>query len=106
MDISEIIFTRINERLDHIEQLIKLSTKNVLTVEDVAELTGFSKTYIHRLTCDKEIPHYKPRGSRIYFDRAEVEEWMKQNRIAPIQKAEGVIASMDVELPKKHKHLK
>ena len=54
----------------------------MLTLEDVALLTGLSKSHLYRLTCTHQIPYYKPNGKQIYFDRAEIESWMKQNRVA------------------------
>ena len=39
------------------------------------------------MTCKKEIPYYKPSGKYLYFDRAEVEAWMKQNRVNTKQEA-------------------
>lgn len=80
------------EKLDRIEQLTKLSAKTVLRVEDVAELTGMAKSHIYALTCRKEIPYYRPRGKQIYFDRAEVEAWMKQNRVNTREEAEQMAA--------------
>ena len=32
-----------------------------------------------------QIPFYKPNGKQIYFDRIELEAWMKQNRVATQQ---------------------
>ena len=81
------------EKLDRIEQLTKLSAKTVLTIEDVADLTGLSKSHIYNLTCHKEIPYYRPRGKQIYFDRAEVEAWMKQNRVNTREEAEQMAAA-------------
>lgn len=60
----------------------------MLTLEDVSLLTGLSKSYLYRLTCTHQIPYYKPNGKQIYFDRAEIESWMKQNRVATQQEAE------------------
>ena len=59
-----------------------LSAKNVLSLDDVAVLTGLSKSHLYKLTCTHQIPFYKPNGKQIYFDRGEVESWMKQNRVA------------------------
>lgn len=70
------------DRLQRIEQYTLLSAKNVLTLDDVAVLTGLSKSYLYKLTCTHQIPFYKPNGKQIYFDRGEVESWMKQNRVA------------------------
>ncbi|MDU1889855.1 MAG: helix-turn-helix domain-containing protein [Dysgonomonas sp.] len=73
---------KILEKLDKIEKLTILSAKNVLCFNDVAILTGLSKSHLYKLTCSHQIPHYKPNGKQIYFDRTEVENWMKQNKIA------------------------
>ena len=72
----------IKEQLDRIEKTAILSTKNVLTLTDVATLSGLSRSYLYKLTCGHKIPHYKPSGKGIYFDRKEVEQWLLQNRIA------------------------
>lgn len=68
--------------LKRIEYYTLLAAKNVLTLEDVTLLTGLSKSYIYKLTCTKQIPYYRPNGKQIYFDRAEIQTWMKQNRVA------------------------
>lgn len=67
--------------LKRIENYTLLAAKNVLTLEDVTLLTGLSKSYIYKLTCTKQIPYYRPNGKQIYFDRAEIQAWMKQNRV-------------------------
>ncbi len=89
----EHLFQEISERLDRIEQLTKLAAKNVLTIEDVADLTGLSKNHLYNLTSRNEIPYYRPRGKFIYFDRAEVEAWMKQNRVNTREEAESQAAA-------------
>lgn len=70
------------EKINQILVYSLLAAKNVLTLDDVALLTGLSKSHLYKLTCTKQIPYYRPNGKQIYFDRAEVEEWMKQNRVA------------------------
>ena len=57
-------------------------TKEVLTAEETARYMGISKSYLYKLTMRGEIPHYKPMGKMVYFNRAEVEEWLQQNRCA------------------------
>jgi len=75
-------------QLDRIERNTQLAAKNVLTLEDVAVLTGLSKSHLYKLTCYKKIPHYKPNGKQIYFDRKEIEDWMKQNKVTSIDELE------------------
>jgi excisionase family DNA binding protein len=78
----------ITAKLNAIERYSLLSAKNVLNLDDVAMLTGLSKSHLYKLTCNKQIPHYKPNTKAMYFDRVEIEEWMKQNRVTTQAEAE------------------
>lgn len=62
--------------------LIKQNSKEVLTLKEVADYTGLSKSYLYKLTMRQEIPHYKPSGKCIYFNRLEVEQWLQSNRVS------------------------
>ena len=75
-------------QLDRIERNTLLASKKVLTFEDVALLTGLSRSYLYKLTSANQIPHYKPNGKHLYFDREEIESWLKQNRIATIEETD------------------
>jgi excisionase family DNA binding protein len=72
----------IQTQLDRIERNTLLASKNVLSIEDVVLLTGLSKSYLYKLTSSNQIPHYKPSGKHLYFDRKEIEDWLRQNRVA------------------------
>lgn len=73
---------RIDERQQSIENLM-LSQKNVLTFDEGATYMGVSKSHLYKMTMLGSIGFYKPRGKMIYFDRAELEKWLLQNRITP-----------------------
>ena len=75
-------------KLEAIERNTLLASKNVLTIDDVALLTGMSKSHIYKLTCSKQIPFYRPNGKLVYFDRQELEGWLKQNRVNTTAEAE------------------
>ena len=76
-----------------IERNTLLAAKNVLTFDDVALLTGLSKSHLYKLTSTRQIPYYKPRGKNIYFDRKEVEDWLRQNRANTEQEAQSGAAA-------------
>lgn len=76
------------EKINKILVYSLLAAKNVLNLEDVSLLTGLSKSYLYKLTCTHQIPYYRPSGKQMYFDREEVENWMKQNRVATVQEIE------------------
>lgn len=75
------------EKLDKILAYSLLAAKNVLTMEDASLLTGLRKATLYSMTCKRQIPYYK-KGRIVYFDRAELETWMKQNRVATQQETE------------------
>jgi excisionase family DNA binding protein len=75
-------------QLNRIEQLSMLSAKNVLTFSEVATLTGLSKSHLYKLTCKNKIPHYKPSGKMVYFNKQEVETWLMQNRVKTVDEIE------------------
>lgn len=81
---------RIMAELALIKSYTMLAAKTVLTIDDVHLLTGISKSTIYRLTCEKKIPYYKPNAKLLFFDRAEIEAWAKQNRVNTKLEAEQV----------------
>ena len=81
-----------DQKLDLILIYSLLAAKNVLTLEDVSLLTGLSKSHLYKLTCNHQIPHYKPNGNQLYFDRAEIEAWMKQGKVSTIDESEQMAA--------------
>jgi excisionase family DNA binding protein len=76
----------IEERLSAIEDALTL-TKNVLNLEEVCSFTGLSKSHIYKLTCYKKIPFYK-QAKHLYFDRIEIENWLKSSRYATMDELE------------------
>lgn len=82
MDSAELL-----QKLEAIERNSMLNAKNVLRLDDVSFLTGLSKSYLYKLTCKKQIPHYKQAKS-LYFDRKEIEAWMKRDRVETQDEAE------------------
>ena len=73
---------KVLNELQEIKKLTTLGAKNVLTMNDVALLTGLSKSFLYKKVCDKGIPHWKSDGGKLtYFDKSEVEAWMLHRRI-------------------------
>ena len=73
--------------LERLEALTALASKEVLDVNETAQLTGYTVKYLRLLISRREIPHYR-RGNRIFFNRDEVEEWMMGNRIPTIDEVQ------------------
>lgn len=70
----------IEERMERIEKLLIIGSKNVLNVADVSLLLGLSESRIRTLCSSKEIPHYK-QGVKVFFKKSEIEEWQLEKRV-------------------------
>ena len=81
------------DKLTSIESLLVATQPKPLTLKEAAEFLDFSRSYLYRLTSQGRIPCYKPEGKRVYFDRAELVNWLKRNRIRPQEKTEETAAS-------------
>ncbi len=79
---------KIIEQLNRIERYSMIAAKSMLTIDEAAIFTGLSKSWLYKATCTHTLPHYKPNGKIIYFDRSELDAWMKQNRIGTAEEAE------------------
>ena len=55
--------------------------KNILSFEEACAFLNFSKSYLYKLTSTCAIPHYKPSGKMVYFEREELEKWLRQNPV-------------------------
>ncbi len=55
------------------------SNKRVLTLAEGCEYLGYAKSYVYKLTSAGVLPHSKPNGKTIYFDKEKLEQWMLSN---------------------------
>ena len=70
-----------------------IAVKEVLTFNDVVALTGLAKSTLYKLTCNHQIPYYKPCGKYLYFEKAEVMEWMRRGRVDSVNESEEKAAA-------------
>ena len=81
------------DKLTVIESLLVATQPKPLTLKEAAEFLDFSRSYLYRLTSQGRIPCYKPEGKRVYFDRAELVDWLKRNRNRTQEETEEKAAS-------------
>jgi excisionase family DNA binding protein len=66
------------------------SGREVLTFPQAARYLDVSRSHLYKLTAKKAIPHSKPRGKQVYFERRELDAWLlqgKQTTAADIEQA-------------------
>ena len=49
--------------------------------DEASKFLNLSKSYLYKLTSGNLIPHYKPQGKMLFFERADLEAWLRQNPI-------------------------
>ena len=78
----------INERLKSIEETL-YSTKDILNMKEVCQYLDISQSLLYKLTCSGEIPHFKPRGKMIFFEKKELIEWIKKGNLLSSEITKG-----------------
>ena len=75
---------KIIERLERIEKLLveqQTLQKQVLNFNETCQYLELSQSHLYKLTSTGAIPHYKPNGKKIYFQREELDHWLLRNRM-------------------------
>ncbi len=84
------------ERLSQIEQKIDeqaLLKKEVLNFNDACKYLDISASHLYKLTSQKLVPHFCPQGKKLYFNRAELDEWLQRNRQSSTEEIEQEAAN-------------
>lgn len=66
-------------RIEVLENTLS-AAKEVLTLEEAALFMGISKSSLYKMTHRHELPFFRLNGKLIYFEKAELLKWMRQNR--------------------------
>ena len=86
MGTSNIEISILKKRLELLEMKIEerlYVVKEMLTTEEASKYLGISQSQIYKLTMNMQIPHFKPKGKTIYFNRQELLRWMRKNHVVP-----------------------
>ena len=81
-------------KLTAIESLLEESHQTKpLTLKEAAKFLNLSQSHIYKLTSERKIPHFKPSGKKIYFDKSELVQWLKRNPARTREETEEKAAS-------------
>ena len=70
----------LEQRIEELESLV-YESKNVLSFDEASKYLNLSKSYLYKLTSAQQIPHYKPQGKMIYFEKDALDAWLRQNPV-------------------------
>lgn len=57
-----------------------IQQKEMINVQELSDYIGMSTSSIYKLVYNNIIPFYKPNGKILYFDREEINTWLRQNK--------------------------
>ena len=78
-----------NEAPVHLFNLkIKEMQKEMQDFNWFVEYTGFSRAYAYKLLSQRKVSYYKPLGKKVYFNVAEIKNWLSSKRIKSIDEIE------------------
>ena len=67
------------DRLNRLEKLL-VGQKEVMTFDEACDYTGISRSYLYKLTAKGKIPHSKPNGKLLFFEKEKLVNWLLQNK--------------------------
>ncbi|MCZ7616538.1 MAG: helix-turn-helix domain-containing protein [Ignavibacteriaceae bacterium] len=70
----------IKKQLEEIKTLLRKQDDKPLNFNQAAEYLGFSHSYLYKLTSRKIIPCHRPTGKMLFFSKAELDDWIFENR--------------------------
>jgi excisionase family DNA binding protein len=84
----------IENRVSKLEQSLFM-VKNILSFGEASQFLSLSKSYLYKLTSSGQIPHYKPQGKMLYFEKTELENWLRQN---PVKTNQQILKESELQL--------
>jgi excisionase family DNA binding protein len=76
---EEIILKEL-KKLNNLISEQNLLKKDVLNFLEACQYLDVSGSHLYKLTSSKQVPHFRPLGRRLYFNRQELDKWLQQKR--------------------------
>jgi excisionase family DNA binding protein len=71
----------------------KTHQKEILSFREALIYLDISESLLYKLTSKRAITYYKPNGGKIYFEKSDLNNWMKQNELKAIRVLEREISN-------------
>jgi len=80
---------RIEKSISELSEKLDAKNAEILTTEAAATYLGLKKSYLFRLVHFKKLSYSKPQGGKIYFTKADLNNYMMKNRCKSGAEIEG-----------------
>jgi excisionase family DNA binding protein len=79
MTTDNLILEKLSEIVTKLDEQ-NLLQKTVLNFNEAAKYLDVSPSHLYKLTSSRQVPHFCPQGKKLYFKRAELDDWLQRNR--------------------------
>jgi excisionase family DNA binding protein len=76
---EEIILKEL-KKLNNLISEQNLLKKDVLNFLETCQYLDVSGSHLYKLTSSRQVPHFRPLGRRLYFNRQELDKWLQNKR--------------------------
>ena len=76
------------EKLNTIEAMLQVQQTRPMAFQEAAKYLDVSPSHLYKLTSGGKIPHFKPQGKKLYFEKSELDQWLMQNPVKTISQIE------------------
>lgn len=63
--------------------------KEMLSFREALIYLDISESLLYKLTSNRAITYFKPNGGKIYFEKSDLNDWMRQNELKAIRVLEN-----------------
>lgn len=88
---EDLILDKLNRIADKLDEQ-NLLQKTVLNFNEACSYLDISQSHLYKLTSTRQIPHFCPQGKKLYFKRAELDEWLQRNRQSTSEEIEKEVS--------------
>lgn len=55
--------------------------RNLMTTSEASRYLGLKQSYLYKLMMRRAIPYFKPSGKLCFFDKADLDSWLRSVRV-------------------------
>ena len=71
--------------LQEINSKLTAQTNEFINADEAAIYLRLKKSYLYNLVYKNKIPFYKPSGKKLYFNKAELSQWITKSRLDTLE---------------------
>jgi len=75
---------KVYDSIEGLKTILVNQNAEFLTIEETSNFLKIKSSSLYNLVYKKQIPHYKPNGKKLYFEKNELIEWVTSSKVKSI----------------------